>query len=60
MMANYKFGDKVITPEGKGTVEEDQLSDSNEVKVQLQGEDAFRIFSADQLTHDIDKDYGQS
>ncbi len=58
-MGKYKFGDKVITPRGKATVEEDQEDGSNEVKVQVQGEDVFHVYREEELTFDNDKDYDQ-
>ena len=58
-MAKFKFGDKVVTPKGKATVEEDQEEGSREVKLQLQGEDVFHIFNEDELEYDNDKDYDQ-
>lgn len=57
-MAKYKFGDKVVTPHGKGTVEEDP-DGSKDVKVQLQGEDTCRIYNEDEVELDSDKDYDQ-
>ncbi len=56
-MAKYKFGDKVVTPQGKATVEEDQEEGSKDVKVQLQGEDVAHIFNEDDLS--LDKDFDQ-
>lgn len=58
-MAKYKFGDKVVTPNGKATVEEDQVDGSDQVKVQIQGDDVFHIYHEDELKPDEDKDYGQ-
>ncbi|WP_374163148.1 hypothetical protein [Arcticibacter sp. MXS-1] len=58
-MAKFKFGDKVITPEGKGTVEMSEDDGSGEVKVQLQGDDVFKIYKEDELSLDSDSDYDQ-
>ncbi|MGX5688080.1 hypothetical protein BDE36_4112 [Arcticibacter tournemirensis] len=58
-MAKYKFGDKVVTPQGKATVEEDQEDGSKDVKVQLQGEDVAHIYNEDDLSLDNDKDFDQ-
>ena len=58
-MAKFKFGDKVITPDGKATVEMDQEEGSEDVKVQFQGEDSFKIYPAEELSYDKDKDYDQ-
>ena len=58
-MAKYKFGDKVVTPDGKATVQEDQEDGSDEIKVQLQGDEASRIYSQEDLSLDDDKDYDQ-
>lgn len=51
-MATYKFGDTVITPDGQATVVEDQEINSEEVKVQLAGEDIFKIYSASELSRE--------
>lgn len=46
----YKFGDIVHTPDGQATVQEDQVVNSDEVKVQLQGEDVFKVYKIADLT----------
>ena len=56
-MAKYKFSDRVKTADGRrGTVQEDQETGSNEVKVQLQGEDVSHLFNEDELTPDTEGD----
>lgn len=58
-MAKYKFGDKVITPQGKATIQEDQEDGSSEIKVQFQGEDVSHIIHEDEVSLDHDEDYDQ-
>ncbi len=55
-MERYKFGDKVISPDGKATVQEDQEADATDVKVQVQGEDVFKVFQASDLKRDFEGD----
>lgn len=55
-MENYKFGDKVVSPDGKATVQEDQDNASEDVKVQVQGEDVFKVFKSSELQRDFEGD----
>lgn len=54
-MSLFKFGDCVKTSNNqKGIVQENQVINSNEVKVMLEGDDYSHVFSVDELEIDTE------
>lgn len=56
-MEKFKFGDKVKTDDGKDAiVQEDQESNSTDVKIMIEGDDVFHIVKDSTLTLENDQE----